>query len=830
VGIFCAEGSIGKGLSGDDDALEKVRRYGQTVGHLLDGLTTQEALKESEELYRSVVENAQAGIFIVDDAYCLIYVNDVLCQIAGYSREQLVGQNFQTFLDQESRELVADRYIRRQRGEDVPAQYEFNIVRQDGEKRRVQISSVAIQAGEGARTLAQMLDVTERSRLERQLQELVERRARQVETTTEVAQEIAAAPELEELYRRVVNLVKERFGYYHSQLFLLDREGEKLVTVAGYGEVGQQLRSQGHFVPVGQGVVGRAGQEGKALLSADVTQDPGWLYHPLLPETKGELAVPIMLRDKVLGVLDVQSDRAGLLSDDDLLLLEGLCGQIAIAIESTRLRQEMEESLRELERIYRTMSREGWEAMQRDLGAKGYLFDRAQIVAAGDFWLPQMARAVETQAVVSEASAEGITVVAPLATRGEIVGALGVHDAEEARLSPEEVALVEQVAEQVTQALESARLFDEEQRARSLLDMRVGELDCLNDIGRKIDEGPPVAELLSWVAGRVPAAMQYAQICRVAIEFEGQVYGRAEALTLPRQMVQALRVGGRVSGKICIAYTQDRAFLDEESALLGDISRRIGGYVENRRLFRQTQARAEELTVLNELGQTLPACLSVDSVLDEAYRAASRLLDADNFYVTLYNAEAGQVVFPLRIVGEEVERPYSVRPVGRGGLTDYLLDTRRSLLLRDNLPERMDALGIKAISLVPGRSALSWLGVPMMMGDRVLGTMVVLSYETSGAYDEHDRGLLTAVANQVAIALENVNLLEQARARAERERLVRTITDRVRRGMDRDAILRITLQEVGQMLGASKAVVRLGTQKDLLSDAGSTQKDNSEGG
>jgi GAF domain-containing protein len=324
--------------------------------------------------------------------------------------------------------------------------------------------------------------------------------------------------------------------------------------------------------------------------------------------------------------------------------------------------------------------------------------------------------------------------------------------------------------------------------------------------------------------------MQYAQICRVAIEFEGQIYGTAEALALPRQMVQALRVGGRVSGKICIAYTQDRAFLDEESALLGDISRRIAGYVENRRLFRQTQARAEELAVLNELGQTLPTCLSVDSVLDEAYRAASRLLDARSFYVTLYDAEAGQVTFPLRIVGEKVERPYSIRPVGRGGLTDYLLDTRRSLLLGDNLPERLEALGIEAVSLVPGKSALSWLGVPLMMGDRVLGTVVVLSYEMPGVYDEHDQELLTAVANQVAIALENVRLLEQARARAERERLVRTITDRVRRGMDRDAILRITLQEVGQMLGASKGVVRLGTQKDLLSGAGSTPKDNSEGG
>jgi GAF domain-containing protein len=250
--------------------------------------------------------------------------------------------------------------------------------------------------------------------------------------------------------------------------------------------------------------------------------------------------------------------------------------------------------------------------------------------------------------------------------------------------------------------------------------------------------------------------------------------------------------------------------------MLGDIARRVSDYVENRRLFEQTEARAEELAVLSELGQVLPTCLDVDSLLLESYRGAQRLLDATNFYVTLYDAQKGEVTFPLRIIGDQIDRPYTVRPVGRGGLTEYLIDTRQPLLVPENMAERVKELGLARIPLSTGKLAQSWLGVPIVIGDRVLGTMVVLSYETASVYDEHDQELLMAVANQTALALENVRLLAQARTRAERERLTRTITDRVRRSMDRETILRVAARELGEMLGASTTVVRLGTREQLL--------------
>lgn len=134
----------------------------------------EEALRESEERFRSVVENSYEGILILDDNFKLIYCNDELCRMSGYSRKDIIGQDFRQFLDEESKALVTDRYIKRQRGEKVPSRYELNIVRKDGTKLRVEISSAVIKDAAGkVKTVAQILDITDRKRAEEEIQETI---------------------------------------------------------------------------------------------------------------------------------------------------------------------------------------------------------------------------------------------------------------------------------------------------------------------------------------------------------------------------------------------------------------------------------------------------------------------------------------------------------------------------------------------------------------------------------------------------------------------------------------------------------------------------------
>lgn len=133
---------------------------------------TDRMLQESEMMFRSLVENSHSGIFIVADDFKFAYANEMFCRMIGYPHTEVLGLDFRALLDGESRNLVAERYVKRQRGEAVPSRYEFNIIRRDGQKRRVEISSTVVQDAAGRpRTLAQVLDITERKKAEEELRE-----------------------------------------------------------------------------------------------------------------------------------------------------------------------------------------------------------------------------------------------------------------------------------------------------------------------------------------------------------------------------------------------------------------------------------------------------------------------------------------------------------------------------------------------------------------------------------------------------------------------------------------------------------------------------------
>lgn len=144
---------------------------GQLEAEIDERLETEAALRRSEELYRTVVENSHVGILIVDQNGRLIYVNDELGRILGYSASELVGHEFARFLDDASREMVVDRYHRRQRGENVPSRYEFLVVRKDGERRTLEVTaSMIADSTIGVSTVAQVLDITEQKEADAALQ------------------------------------------------------------------------------------------------------------------------------------------------------------------------------------------------------------------------------------------------------------------------------------------------------------------------------------------------------------------------------------------------------------------------------------------------------------------------------------------------------------------------------------------------------------------------------------------------------------------------------------------------------------------------------------
>ena len=798
----------------------------------IDITEQREAQSEIERLARAL-EAAHDAIAITDVSGLMLFVNPAFEHLTGYSLKEVRGQSMGILSSGlRSDESYAEMWKIALAGR--VWQGEVVYQRKDGTfyEAQLALSPVRNAKGEIEQFIAAQRDITPQKRLERQIQESLERRGRQVQTSTEVAQEIATAPALDELYRKVVTLVKERFGYYHAQLFLLNERNDRLEAVAGSGGLGRQLVEQGHSRPVGRGVVGRAAASGRPVLSPDVNQDPEWLYHPLLHETRGELAVPIILRQtapedpwvaqygempgRVLGVLDVQSDKPNVLTDDDRLLLEGLCGQIAIAVESTRLRQETEAHLQELERLTRAMSREGWEAFRRQAGAIGYLFEQNDIIPAENFWTPEMGKAAEQGTFTPPAPKSGSMAVAPLKVRGgEFIGLLGVQDDPDNPMTKDELALVEAVSEQLAMALESARLFAETQRRaweQSVL-LRISQAlaaaplqaeDVADVIARQLvaelgvpeasvsmlePEGgvlriladvyadPAEREIRLWQEDERYSLSDFPATVRVMEALEPLVVQAGDPGADPAELaymkehgtvtlvILPLAVKGQPIGVVELeASAEELRYTSGELDLMMTIANQAAVALENARLLSESQARAEEQAVLNEMGQALASCQDVDSVLDEAYRGVSRLMDATNLYVMFYEADAEEATLAMTVVDGEVEKPRTIQPLGELGLTEYLITTRKPLLIADRVRERVAELGLPSVPLSPGRFSVSWLGVPMMIRNQVLGTMVVLSYTTPRAYDGHSRDLLSAAANQTAIALENIRLLESTQA------------------------------------------------------------------
>ena len=150
--------------------IELVSYLADVTWEITERKQAEEALQENEEKYRSIVENALAGIFTVDNAYHFIYANDELCKILGYPANQLLGMDFREVLSDESLDMVAERYVQRQRGEEVPSRYEMSIVRADGEIRNVEMSVTVIKDKNGSPlTMGQLVDITDRKQAEEAL-------------------------------------------------------------------------------------------------------------------------------------------------------------------------------------------------------------------------------------------------------------------------------------------------------------------------------------------------------------------------------------------------------------------------------------------------------------------------------------------------------------------------------------------------------------------------------------------------------------------------------------------------------------------------------------
>lgn len=170
------------------------------------------------------------------------------------------------------------------------------------------------------------------------LEERVTARTKDLATVAEVGTATSSILETNRLLQAVVDLTKERFGLYHSHVYLLDEKGENLVLAAGAGEPGRVMAAEKRFIPVSreQSLVARAARERKGVTVNDVTLAPDFLPNPLLPNTRSELAVPMLIGNTLIGVFDIQADTVGRFTESDVNIQTTLASQLASSVQNAR--------------------------------------------------------------------------------------------------------------------------------------------------------------------------------------------------------------------------------------------------------------------------------------------------------------------------------------------------------------------------------------------------------------------------------------------------------------------------------------------------------------
>lgn len=308
--------------------------------------------------------------------------------------------------------------------------------------------------------LVELIDNLE-LRVQERTQDL-EKRTAQLKAATEVGRAVATLHDLDRLLSIVTRLISESFDFYHVGIFLLDESGETAVLRAANSEGGQRMLERGHQLKVGQqGIVGYATQRREPRIALNVEKDSAHYVNPDLPETRSEMALPLIVGGQLLGALDVQSREENAFSQQDIDTLQVLADQVAIAINNANLIAQTEQLLESERRAYRDITRLNWREFSRSRETTGYV--RTQM---GLDTLVKPARNDLERVSLSDQidDPDHQVLIIPVVVRGEVIARLQTRKPEYAGAwAPSEIEILNDLASQLALALDSARLYEETQ-------------------------------------------------------------------------------------------------------------------------------------------------------------------------------------------------------------------------------------------------------------------------------------------------------------------------------------------------------------------------------
>ena len=639
---------------------------------------------------------------------------------------------------------------------------------------------------------------------------------------------------------------------------------------------------------------------------------------------KSQVYVPMIAGGEVIGIISLQNlDHEHAFSDSDVSLITTLANSMSVALESARLFDEtarllneteqrnaelavinsVQESLvakMDIEGIYELVGekiREIFDAQVIDIvtydpvanliedryafekgdrtllaprevkGFRKHVIKTKQILLHNENVEQAMAD-YDNEILIGEKPKSQVYV--PMIAGGEVKGIISLQNADhEHAFSDSDVNLLITLANSMSVALESARLFDETTRLLKETEQRTAELAVINSVQDGLAKELDMQGIYNLVGDRVQKLFN-AQAVIIAtldldkmienfnyifenneiVKLESRPITKLRQLLIDRkhsiyistleqakneyglaavgdtQMPKSLLFVPMLTGNIIRGYVSlqnidlENAFSESDIRLLETLASSMSVALENARLFdetnrllKETEQRTAELAIINSVQEGLASKLDIQSIYDLVGDKIRDVFDTQGICISYYNPQTNIITNPYYLFRNN--RIYDLEFKLGVGLTTHIIQTGQPLLINENAVERFQELGAFFAPSETEDTTKSWLGVPLISGGQVNGTIRLENYEREFAYNESDVSLLQTLANSMSVALENARLfdetnrlLKETEQRTAELAVINSVQDGLVREMDMQAIYDLVGNRICELFDTQTVLIR----------------------
>ena len=651
------------------------------------------------------------------------------------------------------------------------------------------------------------------------LEETVAERTQDLATAIEVGGLVTRIASQEELLPQVTDFIRNQFDLYYAQIYLLDEAKRYAVLRAGTGDAGQQLLARGHRLDLAEtSIVARTVQTGTPVLVSNTETSDVHSPNPLLPDTRSEVAIPLIVGNDILGVLDMQAIEAETFNEENLPVFQAMANQLASALQGTALYDEAQTAISRAEAVNRRLAADQWEGYLGRLGAGqgiGYEYD--------------LEAPRPLQASISNGESNGNHMLQTIKLGEQPIGSILIGEDREREWLPEEVALIQDVSGRLAQALEQYRSYDETQR-------RAVELQAVARVSTEATTNLDINALMQDVVDLTKESFNLYHVHIYLLDEQGenlvlaagadevgrQLTSQGHSIPLEREdsivataartrhevrindvtqnpnhlpnsllpdtlaeMAIPMVIGDRVVGVLDVQANVTNRFSEIDVQIKSTLAGQVAVAVENARSFNQTQRLANELESVARLSTIASASLDIETVLQNVVDLTKESFDLYHVHIYLLDEQSENLV--LAAGADEVGRQMTTQghriPLNReDSVVATAARTRHETRVNDvtqdpnHLPN----------PLLP--DTLAEMAIPIVIGDRVIGVLDVQANVTN-RFSEIDVQIKSTLAGQIAVAVENARSFNQTQRLANELESVARVSAEATTNLDINALM-----------------------------------------